>query len=92
MTLTVSISQFRNNISGYLDKAARGMEIVIRDEKRGQEVAQLTARKKFDLESFKKVLKKTAGVFTAENHPEWRTKEDVIKWVEKGRAAADRTF
>lgn len=49
-------------------------------------------RKKFDLESFKKTLRRNAGVFTAKNHPEWRTKRDVVKWVEKGRKEADRTF
>lgn len=48
--------------------------------------------KKFNLEAFKKALDSAAGVFTAKNHPEWRTKKDVIKWLEKSRAEADRTF
>lgn len=92
MTITVSISQFRDNISEYLEKASRGAQVIIRDKKRNREIAQITGTKKFDSVAFGKALKKAAGTFTAENHPEWTTKEDVIKWVEEGRAAADRTF
>lgn len=92
MTITVSISQFRQNISDYLEKAKAGNIIVLKDEKKGEEVAQVVGKKQFDLDSFKKTLRKVAGTFTAENHPEWRTKRDVIRWVEQGRKAADRSF
>ncbi len=92
MTITVSISDFRNNISDYLAQVRAGNRIVLRDEKKNEDVAELTGKKKFDLQSFKKTLRRVAGTFTVENHPEWRTKRDVIKWVEEGRKAADRTF
>lgn len=92
MTITVSISQFRQNISDYLEKAKAGNTIVLKDEKKGEEIAQVVGKKKFDPESFGRALKAAAGTFTAKNHPEWRTKKQVISWVEKSRAEADRSF
>lgn len=92
MTITVSISQFRQNISDYLSRVKAGNTIILKDEKKDEVVAEIVGKKKFDLESFKRTLRKTAGTFTAENHPEWKTKKDVIRWVEESRKAADRTF
>lgn len=92
MTIVVSISQFRQNVGDYLDKAQGGDRIIIKDEKRGREVAEMTGKKKFNPEAFGRALASAAGVFTAKNHPEWRTKRDVIRWVEKSRSEADRTF
>ncbi len=46
----------------------------------------------FDPESFSRALDKAAGVFTAENHPEWRTKKDVVSWLRRSRKNSDRTF
>lgn len=92
MTITVSISDFRNNLSDYLAQAREGHIIRIKDEKKGSDVAKLVGERKFDLASFKRTLREVAGTFTAEDHPEWRTKRDVIRWVEQGRKAADRTF
>jgi len=92
MTTTVSISQFRQNISSYLDQVKKGDTIILKDEKKDEEIAQILGKKRFDLESFKKTLRRVAGTFTVESHPEWKTKRDVIKWVEASRRAADRTF
>lgn len=92
MTITVSISEFRQNISDYLARVKAGDTLVLKDEKKGEEVAEVIGKKKFDLERFKKAINRGAGVFTAKNHPEWRTKRDVIRWVERERAKADRTF
>ncbi len=92
MTLTVSVSEFRNNISDYLDKVAHGSRVLIRDEKKDKLVAEVVAKKEFNPVAFQQSLHKAAGVFTAKNHPEWRTKKDVISWLEKERKAADRHF
>lgn len=92
MTITVSISEFRQNIADYLLRNRDGHTITIKDEKRGEIIADVIPRKKFDPIAFKKALHEAAGIFTAKNHPEWRTKRQVIQWVERGRAAADRTF
>lgn len=92
MTITVSISKFRQHISDYLARAKAGDIIILKDEKKDETVAEVVGKKKFDLKRFQESLKKAAGVFTAKNHPEWKTKRDVIRWVERERAEADRTF
>jgi prevent-host-death family protein len=92
MTLTVSISQLRDNLAEYLDKVAQGDNLIIRDEKKNKEVAQVTQAKTFDSKAFIKTLDSLGEVFTAERHPEWKTKKDVIKWLEKTRKDADRIF
>lgn len=92
MTLTVSVSQFRQNIASYIEKAKRGDIVVLKDEKKGQQLVQLVGKKKFDPDAFGKALKAASGVFSAKNHPEWKTKRDVINWVRESRRAADRRF
>ena len=92
MTLTVSVSELRNNISGYLDKVVKGSRVLIRDEKRNMPIAQITQASAFDKTMYEKVLRKASGVFTAKNHPEWATKKKVVDWVIKSRLTADRTF
>lgn len=92
MTITVSVSQFRQHISEYIAKAQEGYAVILKDEKKDQQLVQLVSKKKFNPVIFERVLKEAAGIFTAENHPEWRTKNDVIKWVKKERLASDRHF
>ena len=92
MTITVSISEFRQNISQYLAKARAGDTIILKDNKKNEEVAEIVGSKKWDPIAFRKALHEAAGVFTAKNHPEWRTKRDVIRWVEKSRKDAERKF
>ncbi len=92
MTITVSISEFRQNISDYLARAQAGHTILLKDEKKGRTVAEVVGKKKFDPVAFGKALRAAAGVFTAKNHPEWRTKRQVIRWVEKSRQEAERSF
>lgn len=92
MTIIVSISQFRQHIADYIAKARSGNTVVLQDEKKGQEIIQLVGRKIFNPETFGKALSAACGVFTAENHPEWKTKEDVMKWVAKERKATERSF
>lgn len=92
MTLVVSISQFRQNIADYLVKIKDGYTVILKDEKKGQEVAQLVSNRQFNPQSFERALRGAFGIFTSENHPEWKTKENVVKWVQKGRKAADRKF
>ncbi|OGD97196.1 hypothetical protein A3A49_02325 [Candidatus Curtissbacteria bacterium RIFCSPLOWO2_01_FULL_38_11b] len=92
MNVVVSISQFRQNIASYIEKAKKGDTVILKDKKRGQQVIQIVGKKKFDPDAFGKALEAAAGVFSAKNHPEWRTKNDVIKWVEQTRKASDRKF
>lgn len=92
MTIAISVSQFRQNIADYIAKAKEGHTILLKDERKGQQIAQLTGKKEFNPDTFEKALRAAGGIFTAENHPEWRTKKDVIKWLRKERLAAERHF
>jgi len=92
MTIIISISQFRQNVSDYLQKVQQGHRVTLRDAKRDEIVASIVPEKRFDPEAYKAMLDRVAGTFSAKNHPEWRTKRQVIRWVEKSRAAAERTF
>ncbi|OGD83161.1 hypothetical protein A3A54_01030 [Candidatus Curtissbacteria bacterium RIFCSPLOWO2_01_FULL_39_62] len=92
MNVVVSISQFRQNIASYIERAKKGDTVILKDEKKDQQMVQLVGKKKFNPEAFGRALKTAAGVFSAKNHPEWRTKKDVIKWVEQTRKASDRIF
>jgi antitoxin (DNA-binding transcriptional repressor) of toxin-antitoxin stability system len=92
MTIVVSISTFRRNIAEYIAKARVGYTVVLQDEKQGEQVAQLVGKKKFDGISFKKALQAAQGVFTAQSHPEWETKEDLGRWMVRERKAMDRKF
>lgn len=96
MTITVSISEFRQNISDYLDRVKAGDRLILKDEKKEEEIADVIPRKKFNQKKYaaeyRKMLKRVAGTFTAKNHPEWATKKDVIRWLRKTRKAAERKF
>ncbi len=92
MSITVSVSQLRNNISDYLEKAKQGTKILVRDNKKDKMIAQITQTRTFNKDTYEKVLRKSAGIFTAKNHPEWRTKSDVSKWLEKSRLVDERSF
>lgn len=92
MTLTVSISQFRQHISDYIAKVQEGHIVILKDEKKDQQMVQLASKKEFNPQTFGKALAQACGIFTAENHPEWKTKKDVIHWVERQRSASDRNF
>lgn len=95
MTWTVSISDFRNNLSDYLAYMQRGDNLIIKNEKRDEEVMQIVSRK-FDqkkyYEDYSKMLKKVAGTFSAKKHPEWATIEKTEKWLQKSRLADERKF
>ncbi len=92
MTLTVSVSELRNNLAQYLERVTNGANLLVRDEKKNRLVAELIGKKQFDPDSFERALRSSAGVFTAKNHPEWATKKDVIKWLEDTRKASERHF
>lgn len=92
MTVTVSVSDLRNNISNYLEKVMKGTRVLVRDEKRNVTIAEIIHTTSFDRVVYEKTLQKAAGIFTEENHPEWKTKEDVADWVSKNRLADVRPY
>lgn len=92
MTLTVSVSELRNNISLYLERVVKGTRVIIRDEKKDVTIAQITQIYVFNKDLFEKTLRKAAGVFSAKNHPEWSTKRKATEWLVKTRKSSDRHF
>ena len=91
MNITVSISEFRDNISDYLNKVSRGVTIVIKDEKKGQEIAKVTATQKWDPVAYRLMLKRMAeNPISAKDHPEWATRKKVEKWLRQTRKNFDR--
>lgn len=95
MTWTVSIGDFRSNLSDYLLKVQLGHTVVLKDEKREKMVARLVPEKKFDQKKYHqdyvKMLGSLKGI-SAKNHPEWATRESVEKWLRESRLADERTF
>ena len=92
MTLTVSVSDLRNNISNYLEKVMNGTKVLVRDEKRGITIAEIVQTSTFDKDMYEKTLRKAAGTFNEKDHPEWKTQEDVISWVTNSRVSDERSF
>ncbi|GEM_PF-2405116 len=92
MTITVSISQYRQHIADYLLRNRQGHTITIKDEKRGEVIADVIPRKKFDPVAYREMLERVAGTYTTKNHPEWATKKKVERWLRRGRLADERTF
>ena len=92
MTWTVSISDFRNNLSDYLEKVKLGDSLIIKDEKKGEEIVEVVPKKKFDVDKYLKTLWEVAGSISAKDHPEWATKAKVIKWVNDSRKRSERNF
>ena len=92
MTLNVSVSELRNNISLYLERVMKGARVVIRDEKKDLAIAQITKTFSFDKNMYEKVLRKAAGIFSAEDHQEWSTKSKITEWLSKNRLSDDRSF
>ena len=92
MTITASFSQFRQHMAEYMTHTRKGHIIALKDEKRGEIVADVVPRKTFDPVAYRAMLKRVAGTFTAEHHPEWATKKDVEQWVRQSRIADERHF
>jgi antitoxin (DNA-binding transcriptional repressor) of toxin-antitoxin stability system len=92
MTLTVSVSELRNNISNYLEKVMKGTRVLVRDEKRDITIAEIIHTATFDKETYEKALRKAAGTFSSDNHPEWTGQEDIVDWITKSRLSDQRSF
>lgn len=92
MIITVSISDLRNNIASYIEKVTKGNRVIVRDDKRGVNVAEIVQTPTFDKNAYEKILRKAAGLFSSEKHPEWKTQPDVINWVSSNRHSDERSF
>lgn len=66
MTTVVSFTDFRENLSKYLDFIASGNKVEINDTKKDKKLVTLVAEKedKFDWEAYMKFIKNFKPVFT----------------------------
>lgn len=92
MTITVSVSQFRQNISDYLMQAQAGHTIILRDDKKKRDIAQVVGKKQFNPQRFWATMKRVSGTFSAKDHPEWATPQKISQWLHKTRKAGERHF
>lgn len=92
MTLTVSVSELRNNFSNYLEKVMKGTRVLVRDEKRDITIAEIIHTVTFDKETYEKALRKAAGTFSSDNHPEWVDQKNIVDWITKSRLSDQRSF
>lgn len=92
MTIVVSINQFRQNMADYIAKAREGHIVILKDEKKDQQLVEIVSKKAFNPETFGRALNAAAGIFTTDNHPEWKNEKDITGWVEDSRQSSDRTF
>lgn len=92
MPLTVSVSQLRNNLSDYLGKARNGTSVLVRDEKKDVIIAEISQTSNFNKDAYERVLKKSAGILSESNHPEWKTQQKVIDWLTNSRQSDERNF
>ena len=81
-------------ISPEMDRALAGVQmrffVTVKNEKRGKDIAQITRLNTFDTDTYDIVLKRFAGSVSAKDHPEWATKQKVIKWVNDSRKNSER--
>jgi len=70
----------------------KGTRVLIRDEKKGITIAEITHTSTFDKDTYEKTLRKAAGTFSKESHPEWNTEGSIIKWVTKNRLSDERSI
>lgn len=93
MTITVSIGDFRQNLSGYLVQVSKGHNIMIKDDKKGRNIAELNPVQNWDPTAYRAMLKRRlAHPISIKEHPEWATRAKVEKWLRRTRMADERKF
>lgn len=83
MIINVSVNQFRQNVTDYLAKIGKGYIVILEDDKKNRQIIQLTGKKKFNPKTFGDALQAAGGIFKVKKHPEWKTKESIIKWGQR---------
>ncbi|MBI2918093.1 MAG: hypothetical protein HYY01_08870 [Chloroflexi bacterium] len=66
------------------EELVREIDALVGKRQRSRFVEE-AARDKLKRERLLKALRETAGILSAEDHPEWATREDVYAWVRKLR-------
>lgn len=93
MTVTVSFTDFRDNLSDYARQARQGMTVIVKDNKRDEELIRVTGGRNWNPQAYKAMLKRMlANPISAKDHPEWATRRSVEAWLRKSRIADERKF
>jgi|SRR3989344_5374291 len=93
MTVTVSFTDFRDNLSDYARQAKQGTTVIVKDNKRGEELIRVTGGQNWNPKAYKAMLKRMlANPISAKDHPEWATPKSVEDWLRKSRLADERKF
>lgn len=66
------------------EEIVREIDALVGKRRRSRFVEE-AAREKLKRERLLKTLRETAGVLSAEDHPEWATREGVVAWVRRLR-------
>lgn len=75
MNLTVSVSDFRDHLTDYLELLQAGEKVVIKDARKDKPIVELTPSKpkEFDWDLYLKQVKKLAGSnFLAGDEKDWK--------------------
>jgi antitoxin (DNA-binding transcriptional repressor) of toxin-antitoxin stability system len=75
MNLTVSVSDFRDNLTDYLSLLQQGKKVIVKDARKDKPLVELTSVKpeQFDWDNYIKEVKKLAGSnFLAGDESDWK--------------------
>lgn len=72
------------------DELIRQVDAAVGKRKRSRFVAD-ALREKLKREALLIALEKTAGILSAESHPEWATSRKAAAWVHETRRTGERT-
>lgn len=62
------------------DDVVKGVDELVGKRRRSRFIAE-AAREKLRKETLRRIVREGAGVIDLKAHPEWATREDVIRWV-----------
>ena len=87
-TTMINVTDLRNNLADYLD-LVRFKKQALNISRRGKVIAQIT-HKTQSKENYSKAVKMAANTFSIKNHSEWKSINNIVKWVNKGRKKSER--
>lgn len=72
MATTVSVSEFRRNLSDWLERAREGEKVIVRDEREREDVAEVRPAEKKNWDEIMKAVEETRGMWADIPEREWR--------------------
>lgn len=75
MATTVSVSEFRRNLSDWLERAREGERIVVRDEREREDVAELRPAEEKNWDEIMKAVEELRGSWSEEDYRAWKKRK-----------------